>query len=527
MMLALSHPDRATGLDPDQDWGEGIMAAYRDSDRRVWLWRCPHCGLVSSPAPTFKWVTRLRYPQDGTLDEIAAATVLECPHNGCVIQDHERRQMNIEAFNSPWEGWIGQGQDVTAEGEISGQLVQSDSAGFWILGVMSPFLLNGIGGLARALVKAEREVESGDSDTAIQSLRAAYSKGLGIPPLPLKKVGSVDAATLAERAEPDFKLGTVPAAVRFLTCFVDVQRGYFDIMVRGWGVAGESWIVAVFKIAVSDRLGPAVDQKAGDKLPLDPAHEAADWDLMLTRLTTLRLPLADDPTRGMAIRGIGYDTGGEPGVTAQAYDAWLRWRRAGRLKRYGEIAGRTVYSVMPMKGVPGARAPRLAVVYPDSQRKDRKVVTRGEMPLAQFSPNAFKDELAGHLGRAEPGEWYVHVPAELKSAQPPHLFFEGLVAEARDKAGNWTPIKASVRNEPTDEMVGTHVIAHLNGLTRINWERPHQWAAEHAKNSMVGPMPTPAELLAAALQAMATSSASPPRLAAPAAAPRSLGSILP
>jgi phage terminase large subunit GpA-like protein len=519
MMLAMSHPDRATGIDPDEDWSEGIMAAYRDSDRRVWYWPCPECGGVSSPAPIAKWVMRLDYPTDPDvpLDVVAEKTVLVCPHNGCIIADHQRRDMNIAALNSPYEGWIGTGQEIGKYGEVEGQLIETDSAGFWILGVMSPFLLSGIGGLARALVKAEREVEAGDSDTAVQSLRAAYSKGLGIPPLPLKKVGSVDAATLVERAEDGFALGTVPAGVRFLTCFIDVQRGYFDVMVRGWGMNGESWVVAQFKVTVSERTGPA-----GDKLPIDPAHEAADWDQVLRRMTEMRFPLADDLSRGMAIRAIGYDSAGEPGVTPMAYDAWKRWRKGAgdrppAIKAYGQIGGRDVYSIMPMKGIAGVRATRLAVVYPDSQRKDRQVKTRGEIPLVQFSPNAFKDELAGHLGKAEPGEWYVHVPAALKSKQAPHAFFEQMVAEARNKAGQWEKIKPSAKNEALDQMVGTHVLAHLHGLTRINWERPHAWAAPHEVNTMVGPIdaPTPTSSVPRLLQGGQSSTV------------KSLGSMLP
>jgi phage terminase large subunit GpA-like protein len=44
--LFLSHPDLATGLDPETDWHSGIMAIYADSDRRVWHWPCPECGGI-------------------------------------------------------------------------------------------------------------------------------------------------------------------------------------------------------------------------------------------------------------------------------------------------------------------------------------------------------------------------------------------------------------------------------------------------------------------------------------------------
>jgi phage terminase large subunit GpA-like protein len=48
MLLAMSHPDLATGLDPAKDWVRGIMAFYADSTRFTWWWPCPHCGAWSS-----------------------------------------------------------------------------------------------------------------------------------------------------------------------------------------------------------------------------------------------------------------------------------------------------------------------------------------------------------------------------------------------------------------------------------------------------------------------------------------------
>ena len=499
-ILVMSHPDRATGLKPDEDWKSGIMSVYRDSDRRVWYWPCPECGLVSSPAPTARYVTELNYPTDKgkSLDQVAAETVLICPHNGCIIENHQRRDMNIAAYTSDWGGWIGEGQEISPEGKIDGQLIETDTAGFWMMGAMSPFLANGIGGLARAIVKAERELESGETDEAAQSLRTAWTKGIGSPPPERKKPGSIDATVLAERADPTLKLGQVPDWVRFITVFVDIQGLYFDVMARGWGKGGESIVIDQFKIVLSERTN-----RDGEPLPVDPAHEPADWDMMLGRLMTRRYPLTSDPTRGMAIRGIGFDSQGAPGVTTQAYAAWKRWRiaspdRPAQIRMLGkDRGGRDVFSVIPMRGLPGAGAQKLLVVYPDSQRTDRKAAAKGEVPLAQFRTDSFKTEMAGHLGKAEVGGWYVHFPAELLSVddkgkpKPPHLFFEQLVAEVPNKAGHWDKVKPNSKNEALDQLVGTHVIAHLHGVHRINWDRPPPWAAAHDVNALVGPIETP------------------------------------
>lgn len=461
MLFILSHPDRATGMNPDRDWNDGIMSVYSDSDRRVWYWECPHCKGYSSPCPISDRYMYIQYPEDGTLDEIQEKAVLVCPINGCLITDAERLKMNRTGK------WIGVGQSIENDGSVSGQLVKRDTAGFFIVGAMSPFILNGIGGLARARVKAEREFEqSGDDKT----LRGVMTKQWGFPYVRPKAIGSVTANELAERAEQNLKLKMVPDGVRFLTAAFDVQKSHFDCMVRGWGERGESWIVDVFRINGHPASGPE------------------DWEKMVDRLVRAAYPMQDHPNLVMPIRGIGFDSAGEAGVTRQAYDAWMRWKAANYVRRYGMINGKEAWSVLPMKGANSANAPRLSVAYPDtSGRKDRQV-SKGTVPVCMFNPNLFKDDLNGQLQRAVGGPWAAHFPAELRSKEEPHEWFEQLVAEARDPSGKWEKISSHVRNEAMDLMVMTHAIAHLHGLSQINWNRPPAWAAPWEANSFVLPI---------------------------------------
>jgi phage terminase large subunit GpA-like protein len=307
MLLAMSHPDRARGLVPDRDWSSGIMAMYGDSDRRVWYWPCPHCGAWSSPIPTAARYMSLHYDENQSLDEIEKNTRLLCPVNGCLIEDRERRAMNVAAFRSPFGGWIGDGQEISQDGAVDGELVARKSAGFWIVGTMSPFILGGIGGLARAKVKAERELEISGEDLAIRQVTV---KQFGFPYAPARGVGSIDANVLAERADSELKLGIVPEGVRFLTAAVDVQIAHFEWLVRGWGVDGESWVI--------DK----------GRIPGDPATSADDWDQIIG-LIQRAYPLADGSGRAMPIRALGFDSYGQPGVTQQAYAAWRRWKKAG------------------------------------------------------------------------------------------------------------------------------------------------------------------------------------------------------
>lgn len=465
MLLAISHPDRARGLVPERDWTAGIMAVYADSDRRLWFWPCPHCGAWSSPIPTAARFMALEYPKDGTLDEIERGAHLLCPVNGCIIEDQHRREMNIAAFRSPFGGWIGEGQTIAEDGTVSGQLISTRTAGFWIVGVMSPFLIGGIGGLARARAKAEREFETSGED---KTLKEVVVKQWGYPYSPPKLVGSIDAETLAERAKSETQtLGVVPTGVRFLSAWVDVQIAHFEVLVRGWGVTAESWVI--------DKL----------RVPADTATDRDAWDKLFEGLLARRYELSDKSGRGMSIRVIGYDSGGSPGVSDQAYALWRRLKSRNVPKTYGVSEGRPMWSIIPTKGAATRNAPRLSVVYPDSQRKDRKAARSGTVPLALFNANLFKDDLAGQLQHALPGANFVHFPAELRSKEPPHTTFEQLTAEKRRPDGRWEKPHQGVRNEMLDLMVGTHVLARLHGLARINWENPPAWCAEWNSNSMV------------------------------------------
>ena len=206
----------------------------------------------------------------------------------------------------------------------------------------------------------------------------------------------------------------------------------------------------------------------------------------------------------MRVRAAGIDGYGQPGVTEQAYAAWLRRRRSGSVRRLGVIEGRDAWSLIITRGANGRAAPRISVLYPNSQRKDRKAAARGQVPLLLFNPNSAKDALAAQLALLPPAANAVHLPAGLLSkAGPPHPFLEGLAAEQRDPArGTWSPVSKAVRNEPLDLMVGCEVVARLHGLHRIDWHHPPSWAGSWESNSMIvtddgdapdAPQPAPAQ----------------------------------
>lgn len=459
-LLAISHPDLGGPITLPPERQRGIMRLYAGSDRRTWWWPCPHCGAYSSPNPGTERRMVLDYQDDAPLDAIEREARLLCPVSGCLVENGQRHAMNLEGR------WLCAGESIDEDGRITGAPIFSRTAGFWIHGTMSPFVMGGIGALARARAAAERAIAAGGDAS---DLRTTMVKGWG-EPLDLSRApGSVDAQALAERVEPGLQLGVVPEGVRFLTAWADAQVNRWELLVRGWGEGGESWIVQ------------------HQVIPGDPAASEPDWDALLARLAETSFPLADGSGRRMRIRAAGFDAYGQPGVTEQAYAAWLRRRRAGVVRRLGVIEGRDAWSLVPTRGASGRAAPRIQVVYPNSQRKDRKATARGEVPLLLFNPNSAKDALAAQLALAPPAANSVHLPAGLLSkAGPPHPFFEGLAAERRDPVrGTWSPISKQVRNEPLDLMVGCEVVARLHGLHRIDWHHPPAWAGPWEGNSMV------------------------------------------
>ncbi|WP_419900702.1 terminase gpA endonuclease subunit [Roseomonas sp. USHLN139] len=453
-LLMMSHPDMATGLDPDRDWNHGIMAVYKDSDRRTWWWGCPHCNGFSSPNPNSPRRMVLDYPEGAPLDEVADAARLLCPCCGKGIEERWRREMLATGR------WLKRGETMSEEGIIQGRGLRHDTAGFWIMGVMSPFILGGIGGLARAREKARREFDaSGEDDT----LRQVVVKQWGMPYAPGREVGAIDAQALEDRAEPALKLGEVPEGVRFITVSADTQKGRWEALWRGWGVNGESWIIDYRKIT-----------------DVEPDTSLEDW-LGLFDTLAEPLPLADGTGRVMRPRCCTVDGYGQAGVTERAYEAWTRAKRDGKARRLGVIDGRDAWNLLVSKGEPGFTG-RLQVTYPDA-RADRRAAARGQVPVMGFSTNLAKDDLAGQLKKGMPGAGYVHLPADLKTRSDD--VFEQLTSEVRSKSGAWAKRVEGLRNEMIDLMTGAHAAARLHGLRRINWDRPPAWADEWDRNPMV------------------------------------------
>jgi phage terminase large subunit GpA-like protein len=462
MLLAISHPDLGLPIQAPREKQRGIMAAYVDSDRRTYWWPCPGCGGFSSPNPGSGRRMIIDYPEHAPLDVIQQEARLICPHCQNSIEDHERGAMRGAAK------WVGLGEEIDDDGRITGSRRRMNTAGFWIVGAMSPFVKDGIGGLARAKAAAERAVAAGGDD---RGLRSVMVKAWGEPYQPPKSMGTVDAQALADRAEPVniCPRGYVPDGVRAITLAADAQGNRFELIARGWGQGMESWII---------------DHRV---IPASPGTSAADWDDLLQLMATQVFPLADGSGRAMRARAATFDSYGQAGVTEQAYAAWLRAKRTKLARLAGRIRGRDGWMLVPAKGASGRNAPRITLAYPDTQRKDRKAAARGEVPVLFFNPNQAKDSLSAQLQRDAVGPGHIHIPAWICEEQPPHTWLEQLASETRDVRGFWSKIVDSARNEAVDLMCMSEAAARLHGMHRIDWGNPPAWAQEWQRNSMIVP----------------------------------------
>jgi phage terminase large subunit GpA-like protein len=242
----------------------------------------------------------------------------------------------------------------------------------------------------------------------------------------------------------------VPPEARFLVAFADVQGGKnarFVVQVHAVGPHKEQWLVDRYAITESDREG-----MDGRKAPLDPAAHPEDWDVLKKRVLDSTYRTTHEGLE-MRVKKLVYDTGGEDGVTAQAYAFYRRMRREGLHQR-----------VRPAKGA------STKVEWHVRETMVGGEQGAGDVPLLLFDPNKFKDMVSAGRQRREPGPGYYHWPDWLPSA-----FFDELNAEVRNENGVWEQIKK--RNESLDCCVGVLVACTEMGVDKREfWHSPPAWA---------------------------------------------------
>ena len=439
----------------------GILSLYNRGDRRRWYWPCPHCGEYFQPCGDV--VAGFRDIADPVLASEAA--YIQCPSCSGRILPEQKRELNGRGV------WLRDGESINADGSRYGDPRRSRIASFWMEGPAAAYQT--LSQLVYKLLTAEQEYETTGSE---ETLKTVINTDWGLPYLPRASMEQRKSELLEQRAEP-VPSRSVPDGVNFLVATVDVQAGLhrrFVVQVTGYGSRGERWIIDRYNITQSLR-----GDSDGESQRIDPASYPEDWDVLLTDVFHKSWPLASDPSQQMRLMAMAVDSGGEDGVTDNAYKFWRRCRRDGLGKR-----------IYLFKGDSIRRAKLISRTFPDNTgRTGRRAQAAGDVPLWLLQTDALKDRVNNALWRDSPGPGYVHFPDWLGS-----WFYDELTYEERSSDGKWSKPGRGA-NEAFDLMVYAEALVILHGYEKIRWPDAPEWASRETWLECVPdstePSPTP------------------------------------
>ncbi|EFZ8622545.1 phage terminase large subunit family protein [Shigella boydii] len=439
----------------------GILSLYNRGDRRRWYWPCPHCGEYFQPCGDV--VAGFRDIADPVLASEAA--YIQCPSCSGRIMPEQKRELNGRGV------WLRDGESINADGSRYGDPRRSRIASFWMEGPAAAYQT--LSQLVYKLLTAEQEYETTGSE---ETLKTVINTDWGLPYLPRASMEQRKSERLEQRAEP-VPSRSVPDGVNFLVATVDVQAGRhrrFVVQVTGYGSRGERWIIDRYNITQSLR-----GDSDGESQRIDPASYPEDWDVLLTDVFHKSWPLASDPSQQMRLMAMAVDSGGEDGVTDNAYKFWRRCRRDGLGKR-----------IYLFKGDSIRRAKLITRTFPDNTgRTGRRAQAAGDVPLWLLQTDALKDRVNNALWRDSPGPGYVHFPDWLGS-----WFYDELTYEERCSDGKWSKPGRGA-NEAFDLMVYAEALVILHGYEKIRWPDAPEWASRETWLECVPdstePSPTP------------------------------------
>ena len=439
----------------------GILSLYNRGDRRRWYWPCPHCGEYFQPCGDV--VAGFRDIADPVLASEAA--YIQCPSCSGRIMPEQKRELNGRGV------WLRDGESINADGSRYGDPRRSRIASFWMEGPAAAYQT--LSQLVYKLLTAEQEYETTGSE---ETLKTVINTDWGLPYLPRASMEQRKSELLEQRAE-SVPSRSVPDGVNFLVATVDVQAGRhrrFVVQVTGYGSRGERWIIDRYNITQSLR-----SDCDGESQRIDPASYPEDWDVLLTDVFHKSWPLASDPSQQMRLMAMAVDSGGEDGVTDNAYKFWRRCRRDGLGKR-----------IYLFKGDSIRRAKLITRTFPDNTgRTGRRAQAAGDVPLWLLQTDALKDRVNNALWRDSPGPGYVHFPDWLGS-----WFYDELTYEERSSDGKWSKPGRGA-NEAFDLMVYAEALVILHGYEKIRWPDAPEWASRETWLECVPdstePSPTP------------------------------------
>ncbi|TOQ05034.1 DNA packaging protein [Vibrio parahaemolyticus] len=428
----------------------GILSLYNQGDRRLFYWQCPDCGEWFEPDfPLLQWDRDVADPS------LASKEVfMSCPHCGSLHSEHKRmtggKSLKMTLNSSGL--WIPEGCQADQNGEITGSRRDTRVASFWQKGPTAAFQTwNQL--VYKYLSALEQYEKTGDLNDLQTTVNTDQGKAFTPP-----RKGDQSVQLLMDR-RTDLGVRVVPDWARFLTAAVDVQAGAktarFDVMVLAWGSDLEYQVIDRFKIEKSKRTDPENPDKF---VRVNPATHLEDWDLLIDKVINKSYELDDGSERRMPIHLTSCDSGGEDGVTDNAYAFYRKLKSEGIHRKFMLVKGQ-------------GKGPVIKETYPDNtKRSDRKARAYGDVPVYQLNTDRIKDTVSNSIERDTPGRRYCWFPDWL-----PEWFFDELLAEERNASGHWE--KVSTRNETFDLFVYSWAgIYKLKADQIVDWENAPPWA---------------------------------------------------
>lgn len=409
----------------------GILDLYNRGDRRRWYWQCPE----SECREWFQPIQRNFNMQ---------SRVVFCPHCGAEISPADKKRLNSNGR------WVPEGCSLTEDGELVGKPKGGRIASFWMEGPAAAFQT--WGSLAE---KLETATETYNLTGSEKTLKTVINVDWGQPYLPRSMLEDAARIDPADNAE-DFPRYIVPPQARFVTAAVDVQGGQnarFIVQVHAHGPDREEWLIDRYEIKDSEREG-----YEGDPAPIDPASYPEDWNVLTKRVVQATYRTHEEGQE-LRTRMTVVDSGGEKGVTENAYRWYLKCARDGLAHR-----------VRLWNGASSLNAPMI---------KESKVpagARKTEVPLMTCNPNLFKDAVTNAARRSSDGAGRLHFPQWLGA-----WFWDEWRSEIRESSGRWKKVRK--RNEALDLACMNRAAALVLGVAKINWDNPPAWARPLAENS--------------------------------------------
>lgn len=387
-----------------------ISDLFDSSDQRFFYVPCPNCGHMQ----VLEW-ERLFYSTDYKVVHY------QCAGTDCdvLIEEHHKGRMLAQG---EWRSH--------AQGD-------GETVGFHLNALYSPPGWMDWRTLARQFEKAKRAQAKGD----LEPMQVFYNTRLA------KVWDSAQEQTkahvLRDRARLEtYSLGSVPPDTLMLTAAVDVQANRLELMVMGWGIGMERWVIdhqVIWGDPADERTWAVLD----DKLKVRYRHPCGV---------------------GLAILAAGVDSGGHHTDEVYQFCRLRRWRNIFAIKGASK-PGRPVI----------AQRPSMVDVTWKGQTE------RNGAELWFVGTDTAKDWIYNRYP-FEAGPGAVHFANDL-----PDEFFDQCVAESKvaryvkgHKRIEWVKGKAD-RNEALDLMVYCLAMAQYLGIHRYqehDWDRVRQALAQ-------------------------------------------------